>query len=94
MTPRVLKLTQGIPLAWEAAVSADGIVWGTCIHGLFGQAGFRRARFNRIRLRRGLPSVDIERSERITQRLSKELDRWADHLNNHLNVNLLFGRPS
>jgi hypothetical protein len=49
---------------------------------------------NRIRLRRRLPPVDIERSERFTQRLRKELDRWADHLNNLLNVNLLFGRPS
>jgi len=49
---------------------------------------------NPIRLRRRLPPVDIERSERFTQRLRKELDRWADHLNNHLNVDLLFGRPS
>jgi hypothetical protein len=49
---------------------------------------------NRIHLRRRLPAVDIERSERFTQRLRKELERWADHLNNLLNVNLLFGRPS
>ena len=70
------------------------MVWGTYIHGLFNRAGFRWARLNRIRLRRGLPPVDIERSERFTQGLSKELDRWADHLNIHLNVNLRFGRPS
>ena len=38
--------------------------------------------------------MDIERSDRFTQRLSKELDRWAGHLNNHLNVNLPFGCPS
>jgi len=78
----------------DGPVSADGMVWGTYIHGLFDRAGFRRAWLNRIRVRRGLPPVDIERSERFTQRLSKELDRWADHLNNHLNVNLPFGRPS
>ena len=70
------------------------MVWGSYIHGLFDRAGFRRAWLNRICLRRGLPPLDIERSERITQLLSKELDRWADHLNIHLNVNLLFGRPS
>lgn len=76
------------------AVSADGMVWGTYIHGLLDRAGFRRAWLNRVRLRRGLPPVEIEHSERITQQLSKELDRWVDHLSNHLNVNLLVGRPS
>jgi adenosylcobyric acid synthase len=70
------------------------MVLGTYIHGLFDRAGFRRAWLNRIRVRRGLPLVDIECSDRITQRLNKELDRWADHLNNHLNVNLPFGCPS
>ena len=49
---------------------------------------------NPIRLRRRLPPVDIERSERFTQRLRKELDRWADHLNNHLNVDLPLGHLS
>jgi len=70
------------------------MVRGTHIHGLFTRAGSRRAWLNRIRLQRRLPSVDIERSERFTQRLRKELDRWADHLNNHLNVDLPLGHLS
>ena len=44
---------------------AGGMVRGTYIHGLFDRAGFRRAWLNRIRMRRGLPSVDIERSEAV-----------------------------
>jgi adenosylcobyric acid synthase len=59
----------------DDAVSAGGMVRGTYIHGLFDRAGFRRAWLNRIRLRRRLPPVDIERSERFTHRLRKELDR-------------------
>ena len=55
----------------DGAVSAGGIVQGTYIHGLFDRAGFRRAWLNRIRLRRGLPPVDIERSERFTQRFAQ-----------------------
>jgi adenosylcobyric acid synthase len=74
----------------EGAVSADGMVWGTYIHGIFDRPAFRRAWLNRVRQRRGLPSVSVEQSEGITQRLSAELDRWADHLEQHVNVGLIF----
>jgi len=62
------------------------MVRGTYIHGLFDRAGFRRAWLNRIRLRRGLPPVDIERSERLTQRLRKELDEARAKLDAIANI--------
>jgi adenosylcobyric acid synthase len=74
----------------EGAVCADGTVWGTYIHGIFDRPAFRRAWLNRVRQRRSLPSVSVEQSEGITQRLSAELDRWADHLEQHVNVGLIF----
>ncbi len=73
----------------EGAVSADGLMWGTYIHGIFDRPAFRRAWLNRVRQRRGLPILSVEQSEGVTQRLSAELDRWADHLEQHVNVSLI-----
>ena len=80
---------------YRRTVPSVQAVWSGNVHSWAVRPGrFSASMVNRIRLRRRLPPVDIERSERFTQRLRKELDRWADHLNNLLNVNLLFGRPS
>lgn len=83
--------------AWEAqsageegAASENGLVWGTSIHGLFDQAGFRRGWLNRARGRKGLPSVSLHESELVTTQLRAELDRWADHLQQHLQMDLVY----
>jgi adenosylcobyric acid synthase len=70
----------------EGAVSESGLVWGTSIHGLFDQAGFRRGWLNRARARKGLPPVSLHASELVTTQLRAELDRWADHIEQHVNL--------
>ena len=74
----------------EGAASENGLVWGTSIHGLFDQAGFRRGWLNRARGRKGLPFVSPRESELVTTQLGAELDRWADHLQQHLNMDLIY----
>ncbi|MGC4096816.1 MAG: hypothetical protein QM706_06840 [Nitrospira sp.] len=64
----------------DGAIRADGLVWGTYIHGVFDEPEFRRAWLNRARARKGLPPLEIHASHAITSRLHSELDRWADHL--------------
>ncbi|TKS61913.1 MAG: cobyric acid synthase CobQ [Nitrospira sp.] len=61
----------------DGAVSHDGLIWGTYIHGVFDQPGFRRAWLNRIRCRNGWEAARLETSTCVTQRLDDELDRWA-----------------
>lgn len=70
----------------DGAVRDDGLVWGTYIHGLFDQASFRRAWLNRLRSRKGLPDVDLARSQVVNDRRTKALDRWADHVEQHLDL--------
>lgn len=71
---------------FDGAVREDGLVWGTYIHGLFDQPGFRRMWLNRVRSRKGLPPLAVQASETTTIQLAGELDRWADHLAKHVNV--------
>jgi adenosylcobyric acid synthase len=74
----------------DGAVTSDGMVWGTYIHGIFDRPAFRRVWLNRVRQRRGLPPVSVEQSEVITQRLNTELDRWTNHIEQHVNMNRIF----
>lgn len=70
----------------DGAVRDDGLVWGTYIHGLFDQPAFRRAWLNRLRIRKGLPALDLACSQRVSEKRQNELDRWADHVEAHLDL--------
>ncbi len=70
----------------DGAMSSDGSVWGTYIHGVFDQPGFRRAWLNRIRQRKGLQALDVSVSQSVSRRMSTALDRWAAHVAQHVNV--------
>ena len=77
-------------LALDGAINHNTLVWGTYIHGVFDQPGFRRSWLNRVRRRKGLEPLDAKVSEAVSTRLSNALDRWADHVHTHLNVDLIF----
>ena len=70
----------------DGAVRQDGRVWGTYIHGLFDQPSFRRAWLNRLRIRKGLPALDLACSQRVNEKRRDALDRWADHVEEHLDL--------
>lgn len=70
----------------DGAVRSDGLVWGTYVHGLFDQPGFRRAWLNRIRSRKGLSSVPLACSQEVNDTRLKAMDRWADHVDQHLDL--------
>ena len=74
----------------EGAASENGRVWGTSIHGLFDQAGFRRGWLNRARGRKGLPPISLRESELVATQLRAELDRWADHLEQYVNMDAIY----
>ncbi|MGA6829012.1 cobyric acid synthase [Nitrospira sp. NS4] len=68
----------------DGAMNNTGFIWGTYIHGVFDQPGFRRAWLNQVRRRKGWPPINEEASDRVSRRFDRELDRWADHLASHL----------
>ncbi len=72
--------------ALDGAVRDDGLVWGTYIHGLFDQPQFRRAWLNRLRRRKGIPPIELARSQQVNDTQQYALDRWADHVEQHLDL--------
>lgn len=70
----------------DGAMSADGLVWGTYIHGVFDQPGFRREWLNQVRVRKNISPLGVHLSESVSARLTHALDRWADHMEKHIDV--------
>ncbi|AJE02431.1 cobyric acid synthase [Geobacter pickeringii] len=68
----------------DGAVSSDGRVFGTYLHGLFDNAGFRISFLNRLRRSKGL-----EERPAAEQGLDP-FDRLAAHLERHLDLERLF----
>ncbi len=66
----------------DGAMSPDGRILGTYVHGLFDAPVFRRCFLNAIRQRRGLPPLDPT----IGPSLDDGLDQWADFVARHLDV--------
>ncbi len=74
----------------DGAISANGLVWGTYIHGVFDQPEFRRQWLNRVRIRKNLQPIDVGTSQAVSERFDHALDRWADHVENHLTMKPIF----
>ena len=74
----------------DGAISEDGRVWGTYIHGVFDQPGFRRHWLNQLRWRKGLDPLPVTVSENVNRKLADAIDRWADHLERHLELAPIF----
>lgn len=70
----------------DGAVSPDGLVWGTYIHGVFDDPSFRRTWINRARARKGLAPRAMADSMEVTRRLTSALDQWADHVARHVDM--------
>lgn len=51
----------------DGAVSKDGLVWGTYLHGLFDSDGFRGALINLLRERRGLDTASVTDFEALKE---------------------------
>ena len=73
----------GQSVRWtEGAVSPDGRVFGTYVHGLFDAPLFRRTFLNRLRAARGWAPL----SPRAGDSLDRELDELADFVEQHVDM--------
>jgi adenosylcobyric acid synthase len=69
----------------DGAMSADGRIFGTYVHGLFDAPLFRRWFLNTLRSARGWSALDSSQDASLDQRL----DRLADFVATYLDMNRL-----
>jgi adenosylcobyric acid synthase len=70
----------------DGAVSADGTVWGTYLHGLFERPGFRRSWLNMLRARRNWPQMAASAPEDKGSRF----DLLADAVRSSLDMSAIY----
>lgn len=75
--------------ALDGAVSADGTVVGTMIHGLFDNPSVRRSLITTLRARKGLPPTVEEALSHAAA--PDEFDRLADVVRANVDMKMLFG---
>ena len=71
----------------DGAVSADGLVVGTYIHGVFDDDDFRRALLNRLRVRRGREELSVQYRYRAEK--ERAYDRLAETVRTSLDMEKL-----
>ncbi|WP_240762456.1 cobyric acid synthase [Paenibacillus thalictri] len=72
----------------DGAISEDGLVWGTYLHGVFHNDAFRRSWLNEVRSAKGLPPVTEVVS--FHSRKTAAFDRLADHVRAHVDMAKLY----
>ncbi len=71
---------------FEGAITKNGRIWGTYIHGVFDEDAFRRDFLNRLRLKKGW----LPLPQRVTFNLDKEIDKLAGLLRENIDIDLLY----
>jgi adenosylcobyric acid synthase len=75
----------------DGAASADGRVWGTYIHGIFDNAGFRRKLINSLRTMKGLPPLEGPVSLSAWDQRQRDYDRLAGVVRGSLDMGKIYG---
>ncbi|MBI1921391.1 MAG: cobyric acid synthase [Geobacter sp.] len=81
---RIVRRSMADTEVLDGAVSADGRVFGTYLHGLFDNSEFRSAFLNRLRKSKGLP---LSPASVLSE--GDPFDLLADHLERHLDMERL-----
>ena len=69
----------------DGAVSRDGRVWGTYVHGIFDSSSFRRNFLNGLRKRKGLKPLPASKYNNDT-----EFDKLADLVRNNIDIKAVY----
>ncbi len=74
----------------DGAISKDGKVWGTYIHGLFDNASFRQCLLNHLRKQKGVIEVEKDKEEPITAYKNSQYNKLAQLVRANLNMEKVY----
>ncbi|WP_437888796.1 cobyric acid synthase [Phytobacter sp. V91] len=78
---------EGVLIA-DGAVSENGLVFGTYLHGLFDSDAFTRTFINALRARKGLPPLDI--TVDYARYKSQQFDRLAQGMRQNIDIDRIY----
>ena len=85
--PFSLSAKMGDGRILDGAARADGLVFGTYLHGLFDHDDFRRDLLNALRAKKGLPALPVQRSVRLEK--ERAYNRLAEVVRTSLDMKKL-----
>ena len=71
-------------------IQPDKRVWGTYIHGIFDNDGFRRRFLEEVRDRSGKNRISISSTFSYRQWKEEQYDLLAEHIRRHADVDLIY----
>ncbi|SFG48233.1 adenosylcobyric acid synthase (glutamine-hydrolysing) [Desulfotomaculum arcticum] len=74
----------------DGAVSQNGNVWGTYMHGIFDNDGFRRHLIQVLKQKKGIIEEQSSQVISTLERRQRDYDRLADHVRSNLNMKLVY----
>ncbi|WP_127584146.1 cobyric acid synthase [Paenibacillus koleovorans] len=74
----------------DGAVTADGRIWGTYIHGILHNDAFRRKWLDGLRQRKGWAPLDETETTAYEGRREAAFDRLAQHVRDHLDMKRIY----
>lgn len=77
-------------LVYDGAISRDGKVWGTYIHGIFDNDGFRRRFLNSINKKRRSSSSEATNDFEYDIYKEKQYDKLADLMRENLDMSIIY----
>lgn len=77
-------------LVYDGAISRDGKVWGTYIHGIFDNDGFRRRFLNSINTKRGSFSPEVTNDFKYDVYKEEQYDKLADLMRENLDMSIIY----
>ncbi|NLI12678.1 cobyric acid synthase [Pelotomaculum propionicicum] len=74
----------------DGAVSGDGLVFGTYIHGIFDEDQFRRCLINNLRRKKGLEPLSINSSMTAVEQRNRDFDKLAAVVRGSLDMDKIY----
>ena len=74
----------------DSAISHNGRVWGTYLHGIFDNDAFRLAFVNRLRVEKGLPRIEDSANFSTAYEKQRQYNRLAQLLRDHLDISRIY----
>lgn len=74
---------------WDGAVSVDGRVQGTYLHGIFDNSRWLRTYLNKIRVQKGLEVLEVPHID-WAEKKEREYDKLASALRSHLDMDRIY----